>query len=76
MRIVWLAALIALTVLPAYAQAPPDAAAEQEKARQKELDRQYKAAVDRIPAKNVSADPWGKVRSVDEKQTKAATPPR
>jgi hypothetical protein len=83
MRIVGLlAGMIVLSTLPAYSQVPPvnlwkddkPALSEEEKEKNRALDKAYKDATEKIPKKNVAADPWGNVRGADQKQTKTPTP--
>jgi len=80
--IVGLAGGIVLATLPAYSQSTPSLnlwaddkrPSEEEQARNRALDKEYKAAVDKIPKKNVAADPWGNVRGGEQKQTKTPAP--
>ena len=79
--IVGLAGGIVWATMPAYSQAPsvnlwqddkrPSA---EEQARNRALDKEYKAAIDKIPQKNLAADPWGNVRGGEQKQTKTPAP--
>jgi hypothetical protein len=71
-----------LATSPAYSQAPavnlwkddkPPVSTE-EQARNRALDKEYNAAIDKIPKKNVAADPWGNVRGGEQKQTKTPVP--
>jgi hypothetical protein len=69
-----LAALGTLLAAPAYAQAPSSSSSigipynaetplsAEELARRKEVDRDYNAAMQKIPEKK-TADPWGDVRA-------------
>ena len=81
------AALVSLMVVPAYAQAPGSSSpssnvgiplsneaplSPEEMERQKALDREYNATMQKIPDKKPSADPWGDIRTSTPTTTKRA----
>ena len=85
MKILRVAAVMALVSGPAYAQMPninlmPEAVTKtpEEKAADEVRDKAYKESLRKIPDPKVSADPWGAVRSPDaaSPSTKASTKPR
>jgi uncharacterized protein YecT (DUF1311 family) len=64
-------ATIAILTAPAYSQTggkrskqsgSKQQTAEQKKKKAADLDKAYKAALDKIPDKNEKRDPWGKIR--------------
>jgi hypothetical protein len=69
MRALVIAALLFLTIAPAYAAGPNlDQKKDDGKlsaARQAEQDEAYKSSLKRIPAKEAVSDPWGGVRPGD-----------
>jgi len=78
MRILGAAALVALLVVPAYAQAPnvnliPELQSKtpEEKEAEAARDKAYKESLKKIPDAKVSSDPWGNVRSGDAPKTSA-----
>jgi hypothetical protein len=82
MRVFRLAAVIALLIGPAYAQAPninliPELQSKTPEEKEQEAAQQkaYKESLRKIPDAKGSTDPWGNVRSVDTpKQTVKETP--
>ncbi|MEA2980645.1 MAG: hypothetical protein QOF09_2468 [Alphaproteobacteria bacterium] len=75
MRILMAPAIVALLIQPAYSQrwgqqqGNDDRKVEQER---KELERQHKATLDRIPdQKKKNSDPWQTVRGTDSPKKKA-----
>jgi hypothetical protein len=81
MRIFVVAMMIAVLTAPAYAQKKTDEKSEaaelekRQKERQQQIDENaYKAALERLPAKQPDADPWGNIRgagSPPNKQNKS-----
>jgi hypothetical protein len=70
MRILAAAAVIALLIVPAYAQVPnvnliPELQSKtpEEKEAEAARDKAYKESLKKIPDAKVSSDPWGNVRS-------------
>jgi hypothetical protein len=83
MRILSAAAVVALLVAPAYAQAPninlmPEFTSKspEEKEAEAERDKKYKESLKKIPDAKGSSDPWGNVRSVDMPKASAPAKPR
>jgi hypothetical protein len=89
MKILRVAAVMALVIGPAYAQMPninlmPEVPSKtpEEKAADEVRDKAYKESLRKIPDPKVSADPWGTVRSPDtaktsnKTSTKTSTKPR
>jgi hypothetical protein len=85
MKILRVAAVMALVSGPAFAQMPninlmPEVPSKtpEEKAADEVRDKAYKESLRKIPDPKVSADPWGTVRSPDtpKASTKASTKPR
>jgi hypothetical protein len=83
MRILGIAAVIALLTAPAYAQTPnlnliPELQSKspEEKEAEAARDKAYKESLKKIPDAKVSSDPWGNVRSVDTPKTSTAAKPR
>jgi hypothetical protein len=89
MKILRVAAVMALVGGPAYAQMPninlmPEAHSKtpEEKEAEEARDKAYKESLRKIPDAKGSADPWGAVRSPDTAKestkatTKASTKPR
>jgi hypothetical protein len=83
MRILGIAAVIALLTAPAYAQSPninliPEVQSKspEEKEAEAARDKAYKESLKKIPDAKVSSDPWGSVRSVDTPKTPTAAKPR
>lgn len=84
MRILGIAAVIALLTAPAYAQALPNinlipevqSKTPEEKEAEAARDKAYKESLKKIPEAKVSSDPWGNVRSVDTPKTSTAAKPR
>jgi hypothetical protein len=83
MKILGVAAAIALLVGPAYAQMPPvnlipevQSKTPEEKEAEAERDRKYRDSLRKIPDAKVSTDPWGTVRSTDTPKAPAAAKPR
>ena len=81
MKILLAAAVIALSVGPAFAQATPIPQAgddrgktPQEIAAEKEAERAYQRSLGNIPAQK-SADPWGTMRGDSAPKTVAKDPP-
>ena len=79
MRILGAAALVALLVVPAYAQAPnvnliPELQSKtpEEKEAEAARDKAYKESLKKIPDAKTSSDPWGAVRSTDAPKPAAA----
>jgi hypothetical protein len=72
MRILRVAAVIALLTGPAYAQMPnvnlmPEVQTKspEEKEAEAARDKAYKESLKKIPDAKVSSDPWGNVRSTE-----------
>ena len=70
MKVFLLAAVLALLVAPAYAQAPKmnlmpelESKTPEQKAADEERDKAYRESLKKIPDPKVSNDPWGTVRS-------------
>jgi hypothetical protein len=70
MKVFLLAAVFALLVAPAYAQAPKmnlmpelESKTPEQKAADEERDKAYRESLKKIPDPKVSNDPWGTVRS-------------
>lgn len=69
-NVVIVLAIIAVLTVPAYSQTggkrSKQSGSEQSTAEKKkkdaDLDKAYKAALDKIPDKNEKHDPWGKIR--------------
>jgi len=85
MKILRVAAVMALVSGPVYAQMPnlnlmPEIPSKtpEEKAADEVRDKAYKESLRKIPDPKVSADPWGAVRSPDtpKTSTKTSTKPR
>jgi hypothetical protein len=84
MRILGIAAVIALLTAPAYAQTLPNinlipelqSKSPEEKEAEAVRDKAYKESLKKIPDAKVSSDPWGNVRSVDTPRTSTAAKPR
>jgi hypothetical protein len=83
MRILGIAAVIALLTAPAYAQTPninliPELQSKspEEKEAEAARDKAYKESLKKIPDAKVSSDPWGNVRSVDTPKTSTVAKPR
>jgi hypothetical protein len=83
MRILGIAAVIALLTAPAYAQTPninliPELQSKspEEKEAEAARDKAYKESLKKIPDPKVSSDPWGNVRSVDTPKTSTVAKPR
>jgi hypothetical protein len=85
MKILRVAAVMALASGPAYAQMPninlmPEvhSRTSEEKAADEVRDKAYKESLRKIPDPKVSSDPWGAVRSPDtaKTSTKPSTKPR
>jgi hypothetical protein len=79
-RILGAAAVIALLVVPAYAQTPninliPELQSKtpEEKEAEAARDKAYKESLRKIPDAKVSSDPWGTVRSGDAPKTSTKT---
>jgi hypothetical protein len=80
MRVLCIAAAIALLAGPAYAQMPamnlmqdgPGKSPEQ-KASEEARDKAYKESLRKIPDAKAPADPWGTVRSGDAAKTSKAS---
>jgi hypothetical protein len=82
MRVLRLAAIIALLTGPAYAQMPninliPEVASKspEEKEAEQTKDKAYKDSLKKIPDGKTSADPWGGVRSADAPKSATAKAP-
>jgi hypothetical protein len=88
-KILRVAAVMALVGGPAYAQMPninlmPEVHSKtpEEKAADEDRDKAYRESLRKIPDPKVSADPWGAVRSPDtakestKTSTKTSTKPR
>jgi hypothetical protein len=80
MKILRVAAVMALVIGPAYAQMPninlmPEVPSKtpEEKAADEVRDKAYKESLRKIPDPKVSADPWGTVRSPDTAKTSTKT---
>ena len=80
MRILGVAAVIALLAVPAYAQAPninliPELQSKtpEEKEAEAARDKAYKESLKKIPDAKVSSDPWGNVRSGEAPKTTTKT---
>ena len=76
MKILRVAALVALVSGPAYAQMPnmnlmPEVRSKtpEEKAADEARDKAYKESLRKIPDAKGSSDPWGSVRSPDTAKT-------
>jgi hypothetical protein len=72
MRVLRLAAIIALLTGPAYAQTPninliPEVVSKspEEKEAEQARDKAYRESLKKIPDAKTSSDPWGGVRSAD-----------
>lgn len=83
MRILRVAAVMALVSGPAYAQMPninllPEVTSKtpEEKAADEVRDKAYKESLRKIPDPKVSADPWGTVRSPDTPKASTKTSTR
>jgi hypothetical protein len=83
MRILGIAAVVALLTAPAYAQGPninliPELQSKspEEKEAEAARDKAYKDSLKKIPDAKVSSDPWGNVRSVDTPRASTAAKPR
>jgi hypothetical protein len=84
MRFLRLAAVIALTVSPAYAQDSPHinlipelvSKTAEEKEAEAVKDKAYRESLKKIPDNKASADPWGNVRRVDTPKASAPAKPR
>jgi len=84
MRILGVAAVIALLAAPAYAQTPqinliPEIKhkSPEEKEADAAREKAYRESLKKIPDAKASSDPWGNVRSADTPKTPArARPPR
>jgi hypothetical protein len=79
MKVLRLAAVIAMLTGPAYAQMPninliPETASKTPEQQEQEATQQkaYKESLKKIPDAKVSSDPWGTVRSVDTPKTPAS----
>ena len=80
MKVFVLAAVLALLVAPAYAQAPKmnlmpelESKTPEQKAADEERDKAYRESLKKIPDPKVSNDPWGTVRSDAPKAAAPAT---
>jgi hypothetical protein len=80
MKVFLLAAVFALLVAPAYAQAPKmnlmpelESKTPEQKAADEERDKAYRESLKKIPDPKVSNDPWGTVRSDAPKAAAPAT---
>jgi hypothetical protein len=49
----------------------PDAQTVEKRAKDAQVEKDYKAALDKIPDQKANADPWGNVRSVEPTKAKA-----
>jgi hypothetical protein len=83
MRILGIAAVVALLTAPAYAQGPninliPELQSKspEEKEAEAARDKAYKDSLKKIPDAKVSSDPWGNVRGVDTPRASTAAKPR
>lgn len=83
MRILGIAAVIALLTAPAYAQSPninlmPEFQSKtpEEKEAEAVKERAYKESLKKIPDAKASSDPWGNVRSADAPKAAAPGKPR
>ena len=83
MRILRVAAVMALVSGPAYAQMPninllPEVTSKtpEEKAADEVRDKAYKESLRKIPDPKVSTDPWGAVRSPDTPKASTRTSTR
>jgi hypothetical protein len=85
MRVLRMAAVIALLAGPAYAQGMtpnvnliPELQSKtpEEKEAEAARDKAYKESLKKIPDAKVSSDPWGTVRSGDAPKTAAPAKPR
>ena len=85
MRILGIAAVIALLTGPAYAQGTTpninlipelQSKSPEEKEAEAARDKAYKESLRKIPDAKTSSDPWGNVRSVDTPKASAAAKPR
>lgn len=81
MKILRVAAVMALVSGPAYAQMPninlmPEVVTKtpEEKAADEVRDKAYKESLRKIPDPKVSADPWGAVRSPGAASTSTKNP--
>ena len=72
MKVLGAVAVLALLIVPAYAQAPhvnmmPEAASKtpEEKEAEAARDKAYRESLKKIPDAKGASDPWGAVRSTD-----------
>jgi hypothetical protein len=65
------AALLALSVMPAHAQKRPQSDAPKKQEQKPQVDEKaYKAALDRIPEPKEKYDPWGAARPAEPARKK------
>jgi hypothetical protein len=83
MRVLRVAAMIALLTGPAYAQQMPNinmmpeltSKSPEEKEADEARDKAYKESLKKIPDAKSSSDPWGAVRSTDTPKSAATKAP-
>jgi hypothetical protein len=74
MRYLLVIAVAAVLAAPAYAQQQEDPADFIKKRDAKELDKEYKSTLSRMPSKSTKFDPWGNVRDAAQPEPAAADP--
>ena len=79
MKVLRIAAAIALLAGPAYAQMPPlnlmqdgPGKSPEQRATEEARDKAYKESLRKIPDAKAPSDPWGNVRSGDAAKTSAS----